>query len=267
MLIEVEERRLPHRITSAAVSSLVMDPGRNRVVVVTWRRWGGPWGYSTGHMAKVNVYLPDDLETAVRDAGLSVSPVCQSALRQAVERIGALRSSGDGRGAFTPRLVEIIDRVTAATAERGRQVGAIELLGAIIEHGENLGARALDALSVDLPAPKAKALAPKGDGELAADARETLASAFKVSLEMRHEHVGTEHVVIALAADDSPLAGLFAALGIDARSLRQTVERLIANPWSTERATPEISRDLIERFETEVQRLSDEIGRLRTGLE
>ena len=38
-------------------------------------------------MGKVNVYLPDDLEVAVRDAGLSVSPVCQAALRDALARV------------------------------------------------------------------------------------------------------------------------------------------------------------------------------------
>jgi ATP-dependent Clp protease ATP-binding subunit ClpC len=217
-------------------------------------------------MAKVNVYLPDDLEQAVRAAGLSLSPICQSALRDAVEVMGALRASGDGRGRFTPRLIEIIDDVAAASAARGRQVTALELLCGIIKHGENLGARTLTMLGVDLPEPK-RSSAAKGGGELARDAREVLASAYRVSLEMKHPHVGTEHVVIALADDGSPAADLFAALGLDGRNLRQTVERLIANPWSTERTTPEVKRELIDRFEIEVQRLADEIGRLRTELE
>lgn len=35
-------------------------------------------------MARVNVYLPDDLHEEVKQAGIEVSPVCQAALRAAV---------------------------------------------------------------------------------------------------------------------------------------------------------------------------------------
>jgi post-segregation antitoxin (ccd killing protein) len=42
-------------------------------------------------MPKINVYLPDDLAEAVRDAGVPVSAVCQRALEQAVRRVTAVR--------------------------------------------------------------------------------------------------------------------------------------------------------------------------------
>lgn len=35
-------------------------------------------------MAKVTIYLPDELEAEVRSAGISMSPVCQNALKEAV---------------------------------------------------------------------------------------------------------------------------------------------------------------------------------------
>ena len=38
-------------------------------------------------MGKVNVYLPDELEAAVREAGLSISPICQAALREALDEV------------------------------------------------------------------------------------------------------------------------------------------------------------------------------------
>ena len=38
-------------------------------------------------MGKVNVYLPDDLEHEVRSAGLALSPICQVALRSALDRL------------------------------------------------------------------------------------------------------------------------------------------------------------------------------------
>ena len=36
-------------------------------------------------MGKINVYLPSELEEAVREAGVPVSNICQAALREAIE--------------------------------------------------------------------------------------------------------------------------------------------------------------------------------------
>ena len=51
-------------------------------------------------MPKINVYLPDELADAVREAGLPVSPICQRALEQAV------------RAELAP-LIERIERLEA----------------------------------------------------------------------------------------------------------------------------------------------------------
>ncbi|MGH9104191.1 MAG: hypothetical protein ACRDYD_14595, partial [Acidimicrobiales bacterium] len=44
-------------------------------------------------MPKINVYLPEDLALAVRQADLSVSPICQRALAGAVQRVGEAREA------------------------------------------------------------------------------------------------------------------------------------------------------------------------------
>ena len=211
-------------------------------------------------MGKVNVYLPDDLERAVRDAELAMSPICQTALRDAVERITALRERGEGT--FTPRLAAILDDARAEAAEEGRQVTAHHLFGAVVKHRENLGARAIESFGVELPSPKPPRGA-KGDGQLSADARQILAAAYRIARELRHEHLGTEHVVLALAEPASPIAHLFEALGIAPRALRQQVERLIANPWTTARGE---TSDLVtlERLDAMVRQLTSELSRLKS---
>lgn len=232
-------------------------------------------------MAKVNVYLPDALERQVRDAGLAVSPLCQMALHEAVARlhqlgtatsVEALRSH-EGRGRIAPRLAEVIAAAEHAGAERGRQVGVLDLLGAILDHGENLGARALAAAGLDLPPAgflrrRGTPAPAKGQGELSTEARELLASAFRVALDLRHGSLGTEHVVIAAAAEGSPAASMFAAVGIDDRVLRAHVERMIANPWAAPAAESGGAQSadpaaLWARLEAEVQRLAAEIDRLK----
>jgi hypothetical protein len=190
-------------------------------------------------MAKVNVYLPDDLEREVRDAGLPMSPVCQAALRESLDRLAALRSrtvgldrlvAHTGRGRFTSRLADILTAAAEDAEERNRQVTPHDLLGAILDHGDNLGAAALEAAGLDLPTPgflRRGRSAAKGTGELSAEVRAALALAFTIALELRHEHLGAEHVVIALATEPSPTAPMFAALGLDPRTLRTHVERLL----------------------------------------
>lgn len=229
-------------------------------------------------MAKVNVYLPDDLEQQVRDAGLSVSALCQSALREAVDRIHRLRTAASvdelrdhtGRGRMTLRLAEILHAAEHHAADQGRQVGVLDLLGAILDHRENLGARALAAAGVELPPagflPKrGGARRPKGTGELAAETRQLLAAAFRVALDLRHGHLGTEHVVIAAAGDGSPAAAMFRALGVDDRTLQRHVQRMIDNPWAAPAAitSPAPDPELWSRLEAEVQRLAGEVERLK----
>lgn len=229
-------------------------------------------------MGKVNVYLPDDLERQVRDAGLAVSPVCQVALQEAVSRVHQLAAASsvealrthDGRGRMTPRLVEVLTAAERDAAGRGRQVGVLDLLGAMLDHGENLGARALAAAGLDLPPAgflrrRGTPGPAKGKGELSAEARDLLAAAFRVTLDLRHGHLGTEHVVIAAAADGSPAAPVFAALGIDDRVLRGHVERLIENPWAAPATPPEPAADAERwaRLEAQVQHLAAEIDRLK----
>lgn len=210
-------------------------------------------------MGKVNVYLPDDLEAAVREAGLSVSPICQAALRDAVEEVRRIRSTG--RGGYSAHLTEVLDDVTGSAAG---PVGVPEIAAGIIRHGDNLGARVLTSLGVDLPPPGR----PKRDaarrGELTDDALDLLAAAYRTSIEQRHGHVGTEHVVIALASHDRFFTDLFAALGLDARALRQQTERLLFDPSTpVERTAPAVDPAFAERVERELHRLAEEVERLK----
>lgn len=216
-------------------------------------------------MAKVNVYLPDDLETEVRDAGLSVSPICQQALRDALDRVAGARAGDAERARMTPHLAEVIAQAKADRASLGRKVAGDELLCFVMKHGENLGARALAMLDVDLPDP---ALAPprpedRGDGELDGDAQDLLVAAFKVAVELRHDHLGTEHVVLAVADGGGLHGEMLKALGATPRAIRAQIEKLLANPWTNDRVAPEPDPAVLSRIEDELQRLAGEVARIR----
>jgi hypothetical protein len=73
-------------------------------------------------MGKVNVYLPDWLEQQVRQAQVSVSPVCQRALEEEVKRVNAQR-------AITSELEKAAERLRGTRTqsdvdfEEGRELG------------------------------------------------------------------------------------------------------------------------------------------------
>jgi hypothetical protein len=163
-----------------------------------------------------------------------------------------------------------MEGVTADPTRTDGMAGPVELLGAVVLHGENLGARVLRDLGVELPRPSGRRRAPRPAKGFTDEAREVLAAAVRTAMELRHEAVGTEHLVLALATQ-TETADLFAALGIDDRAIRARIERLVANPWRTDPegdaqpVTGPSATDRFDRFEAELQRMSEELRRLRGG--
>lgn len=74
-------------------------------------------------MAKVTIYLPDELAAQVKDSGISVSPVCQRALQQEVRTMKAMMIDDDEIAQAAQRLIaEEGEEVMRARAE-GTRVG------------------------------------------------------------------------------------------------------------------------------------------------
>ncbi|HVM10633.1 MAG TPA: Clp protease N-terminal domain-containing protein [Acidimicrobiales bacterium] len=245
-------------------------------------------------MGKVNVYLPDDLEAAARATGISISAVCQAALRGVVDSVTAISDPSGGGWrrissnpaaaglGVTPRLASILDDVERRAIADGREVSVFDLLGGIVDHGENLGARVLRDLGVELPpsgqVPRRKSPRPStarsgGDRVLDDDAVAVLRGAARAASEMRHPRIGTEHLVLAMGGPSAPeaIASMFAALSLDERSLRRHVQRLGENPWAVAApehgdGSPADHDERLARLEREVERLAEQLraGERRT---
>jgi ATP-dependent Clp protease ATP-binding subunit ClpC len=108
---------------------------------------------------KINVYLPDDLADAVRQANVPVSAVCQQALEEAVRRVTAVTevTSGKasaafaGRGPFTGRLRRALTLARDVAIDRGHGwVGTEHLLLGLLGEARNLGVAVLEGLEVDV---------------------------------------------------------------------------------------------------------------------
>jgi ATP-dependent Clp protease ATP-binding subunit ClpA len=203
---------------------------------------------------KINVYLPEELADAVRDAAIPVSAVCQQALQRAVREVTAMRASTDrlssepGQAAtfsrFTDRARSAIDLAKQQATRRGdATVGSEHVLLGILDESENLAVRALQALDVD-PADvrtelearlSANRRQPPAPGEAADQsaldprARRALELATTEALALGHNYVGCEHLLLGLAAEPDGIAGeVLRGMGVEHRIARRTVVTLLA---------------------------------------
>ncbi|MFT4044129.1 MAG: Clp protease N-terminal domain-containing protein [Gordonia sp. (in: high G+C Gram-positive bacteria)] len=112
-------------------------------------------------MPKVNVYLPDDLAAAVKDARLPVSTICQVALREALSRIHpaptptiseSLKNALGGwlpELPLSPHIEAVLSLAPDAAARRGSpEVETADVLQAILDQQESLILRGLSSLGL-----------------------------------------------------------------------------------------------------------------------
>lgn len=223
-------------------------------------------------MPKINVYLPDDLAAAVREAGLSVSPICQRALTEAVQVVGEAREaaavirrrdfdparypevSARAAARMTGHLRHALDRAGEA-AGAGRLVETEHLLIGVLDEPDNLGTQVLRSLDVDVGRLReatlraGKAHARKGAtrrsgsrgaqparqpvgrvlGTLSASARESVAAALEGAIDLGHDFLGCEHLVLGLATASGSKAGeLLHDLGVSTEAVRRAIPPALA---------------------------------------
>lgn len=212
-------------------------------------------------MPKINVYLPDELATRVREAGIPVSPVCQKALAEAVQAVGRARQAVDAirdsrldparfaaiaaraGSRMTPRLHETLHLARGLAGPAGT-IETRHLLLGLLDEGENLAVRLLEALSVDVDAlrtdaaqvdrpeasqPGATSSAPpeSAPGEfpwavLSLPSRLAVASSLEAVIEAGHNYLGCEHLLLGLLrTEDSGAARALRRAGVDDSSVRR----------------------------------------------
>ncbi|MGW0805413.1 Clp protease N-terminal domain-containing protein [Nonomuraea sp. NPDC002799] len=213
-------------------------------------------------MPKINVYLPDELAEAVKQAGVPVSAVCQRALEQAVRRVTAIRETvltprdlDEPTGALThltarTRLVVIKLAQEEARADGAASVGAEHLLAGVLREGTNLALHVLRAMDVDpeqvrrdlarhrptpdpTPAPDTEP-APAPDAEaaplpLSTPAANALEFAVNEAAALGHNYIGCEHLLLGLVSEpDGPAGQVLRALGAEPRLTRRAVVAALA---------------------------------------
>ena len=235
-------------------------------------------------MPKINVYLPDDLAEAVREAGIPVSAVCQRALEQAVRRVTAIRQTalGDLSGAdagltqFTARAREVL-RLSVERAAGEPTVGSGHILAGMLAEGRNLGLGVLRSMDIE-PARVERDLFERsvtepGSAEQGGERRfsEPAANALELAVSeataLGHNYVGCEHLLIGLVAEPDGVAGqVLRSLGAEPRLTRRAVAAAVAGYAHLQTKAGQQPADPAEAVRQELRPLIARIERLEAHM-
>ncbi|MCW0211769.1 MAG: Clp protease N-terminal domain-containing protein [Pseudonocardia sp.] len=193
-------------------------------------------------MPKINVYLPDELAAAVREAGIPVSSVCQRALADAVSASTGESPQGarmtENPQADTPGWTRMTARARTAVRsalrageERDNPATSVDLLAGVVAEGENLALTVLAALGVEPPdlLSEARGLAARA-GAAPADLASTLVRSTEEAVRLEHNYIGCEHLLLGLAGGpaEDPVRAALASTGVDRRAARTAVGAAVA---------------------------------------
>jgi ATP-dependent Clp protease ATP-binding subunit ClpC len=194
-------------------------------------------------MPKINVYLPDALAEAVRDAQLPVSAICQSALERAVRDVTSARGSDEppaegqpGIGffsRFTPRARQAMALAELAAANVPHDfIGTEHLLLGVIDEGSNLALKVLESLEIEAEDLRAELVASmakatnSGLGQISFTplAKQALELTAKEAMTLGHNYIGCEHLLLGLlAAEDGLASQVLRRMGLELRTTRRAV--------------------------------------------
>src|SRR5947209_7372182 len=245
---------------------------------------------------KINVYLPDELAAAVKDANVPVSAVCQSALERAVRDMTALRegTSPTARSAadrasdladWAPMVGSSFIRYTdrarhalvlgrqAAVAAGHHSVGTEHLLLGILQEKGNLAVKVLAALEIapdDLERELRGSMDAGDDAPTALPITDNLRAALTLAIQesagLGHNYVGCEHLLLGLVAEPNGLAGsVLRRLGMELRITRRAVTTALTGFLHARQSTPAAApmpavdktlRQILERLDAIEARLA-----------
>jgi ATP-dependent Clp protease ATP-binding subunit ClpC len=194
-------------------------------------------------MPKINVYLPENLAIAVRDAGIPVSAVCQRALADAVAAVdgglgteqldlGRTEESARLRSRFTQRAEKVMSLATEAAAAANRPATSVQVLDGLVEEGSNLALAVLRGLDVDpqdlrteLRATDSATRRTPDSASQDATLDEVCERAAQAALLLGQNYIGCEHVLLGvLAGQPQDLAtATLRTLGVELDRCRDAV--------------------------------------------
>lgn len=140
------------------------------------------------------------------------------------------------------RFTDRARRVVVLAQDEARRlnqkyIGTEHLLLGLIHEGDGIAARALETMGISLEAVRAQVIEMIGEGEqpttghipFTPRARKVLEFSMREALQLGHNYIGTEHILLGLLREgDGVAAQVLVKLGADLERVRQTVIELLS---------------------------------------
>ena len=151
-------------------------------------------------------------------------------------------------------------------------IGTEHLLLALIEEGDGVGAKALEAMQISADTVREKVKEITGRGQVPSRtghipftpaAKKVLELSLREALQLGHNYIGTEHILLGLVREGEGVAGqVLVGLGADLNRSRQLVIEILTGRHREE-AVPVAAEDLRDRLAAMAARLAVIERRLR----
>ena len=162
-----------------------------------------------------------------------------SAVRAQVEQTaGSGQGSPAGHIPFTPRAKKVLELALREALQLGHSyIGTEHLLLGLIREGEGVAVRALESLGISLEVVRAQVQEIIGQGHSAPTshlpftprAKKVLEFSFREALQLNHDYIGTEHLLLGLIGEGEGVAAqVLMQLGADLSRVRQRVIELLS---------------------------------------
>jgi ATP-dependent Clp protease ATP-binding subunit ClpC len=167
---------------------------------------------------------------------------------------------------FTDRARRVVVLAQTEARDLGHNyIGTEHILLALIDEGQGVAAKALEAMGIDQDAARQRVVELTGRGQGASEghihftpqAKKLLELALREALQLGHHYIGTEHILLALIREgDGVGAQVLVGLGADLDRTRQQVIQLLAGRFPPEGSAFAAGRDLRERLASVAARLA-----------
>jgi ATP-dependent Clp protease ATP-binding subunit ClpC len=149
---------------------------------------------------------------------------------------------------FTERARQVVVLAQDEARElRHGYIGTEHLLLGLVREEEGLAARVLESLDVGAEDVRSQIRSVVGEGDevpagqipFTPRAKKTLEQALRQALALKHNYIGTEHVLLGLLEDEKAVgARILAELGVAPEQIRELLLGMLSGARSGERLTP-----------------------------
>lgn len=240
-------KRNPQRSPKPKPQTEAIDPSRRERIDGLKQELLGDF-LTAAEVAEILEVHPRTVGEYIRDGRLQALQIgggwriSEEALRRFVKSLAELPQTASRGSNLFSRFTDRARKVVVLAQEEARlmnhnYIGTEHLLLGLLAEGQGVGAKALEALGISLDQVREDVLSRIGTGSASIrgaipftpKAKKALELSLREALQLGHNYIGTEHLVLALLRDDTGVAAqVLQELNVKQETLQAEVLKLLS---------------------------------------